>query len=158
MPAWEARFLKVFRETGNVRKACEACRINRSTPYVRAESDPEFKARWAEAEEDACDELEYVARERAKDSSDFLLKFLLQSLRPSKYKETTRQEHTGADGQPIAIEDVTNVRTQILGSLAGLADANGEGSGTLPADTDAGRVPEARLALLAAGEADPSSW
>ena len=128
-PKWEKRWLEVFRDTGNVRLSCHAVNISRQAAYQHRDRDPSFAAAWKQAEEDATDVLEAEARKRARNSSDVLLIFLLKSLRPSKYRETVRNEHTGADGGPITVSDVTERRTQILGRMAGLAAIEEEGGG-----------------------------
>src|SRR5207245_7011236 len=81
------RWLEVFRDTGNVRLACHAVGINRTTAYHRRESNPRFADAWKQAEEDACDVLEATARKRAQESSDVLLIFLLKAHRPDLYGE-----------------------------------------------------------------------
>jgi hypothetical protein len=82
----------VFRDTSNVRAASSACGISRMTAYRLRDRDPEFAREWQEAEDDACDLLEAVARERASNGSDTLLIFLLKAHRPAKYRETTRHD------------------------------------------------------------------
>lgn len=89
-PAWVDRWLEVFRDTGNVRLACHACKIHRATPYQHREVSPEFAEAWKQAEEDACDLLEAEARKRARSSSDTLLIFLLKAHRPEKYREVSK--------------------------------------------------------------------
>ena len=54
--------------------------------------------------DDACDVLEVIAWRRANASSDLLLIFLLKAHRPEKYRETIRQEHTGAAGVPLRVD------------------------------------------------------
>lgn len=92
-PEWVARFLEVFRDTGNVRLACHATGISRPTPFAYREKDPEFARAWKDAEEDACDLLEAEARKRARATSDTLMIFLLKAHRPEKYRDVSRIEH-----------------------------------------------------------------
>ena len=90
-PAWTATFLTVLRETANVRASADAAGIDRRTAYYRRDHDPDFRAAWDDALEDACDVLEAKARERALAGlSDNLLIFLLKAHRPRVYRETTR--------------------------------------------------------------------
>ena len=84
-PGWEPRFLDAFRNAGNVRVACQAAGVSRNTPYARARDDPEFKAAWDQAREDAVDLLDAIAWKRAQDNSDYLLWKLLQAHRRSVY-------------------------------------------------------------------------
>lgn len=91
-PAWIGRWLAIFRDTGNVSKACKAVGIDRSTPYRYRDGCPEFAQAWRDAEEAAADALEEEAQRRAMEGSDFLMKFLLQSLRPEKYQDRSRHD------------------------------------------------------------------
>lgn len=86
-PDWVDRWLSVFRDTGNVRLACHAAGVGRTTAYMLRVRDPEFALAWKEAEEDACDLLEAEARSRARKTSDTLLIFLLKAHRPEKFRE-----------------------------------------------------------------------
>lgn len=107
-PQWEDRWLAVFRDTGIVRLACHAAGISRTHAYRQKENDPEFRRLWEEAEEDAVDALEAVARSRAKKGSDTLIIFLLKGLRSSKFRDTVRNEQVGADdAPPIRVAQVT---------------------------------------------------
>jgi hypothetical protein len=93
---WRPAFLLALREAGAVRYACEAAGVGRTTAYRHRERDATFASAWAEAIEDACDELEAEARRRAKEGSDQLLMFLLKSHRPRVYRDAHRIEHAGA--------------------------------------------------------------
>ncbi len=61
----QARFLKAFRESGNIKHSCKVAGINRSTYYDWKATDALFQAELAEAEKEANDTLEYAAYERA---------------------------------------------------------------------------------------------
>ncbi len=99
-------FLAAFRETGNVRLACEVAKVGRSSHYRWREKDTEYREAFDLAKEDATDVLEAEAHRRAVEGweeavgwykgeaggtvrkySDVLLIFLLKSLRPDKYRE-----------------------------------------------------------------------
>ncbi|GAG11534.1 unnamed protein product, partial [marine sediment metagenome] len=54
------------------------------------------------AMEDACDLLEAEAFTRAMKSSDWLLRMLLSAHRPERFRDTTRHELTGKDGDRLA--------------------------------------------------------
>ena len=81
---WD-RWLTVFRNSANVRVACEAVGVTRDAAYGRRRTHPTFRAAWDAAEQDAVDTLEAAAWKRARDTSDKLLMFLLQAHRPEKY-------------------------------------------------------------------------
>ena len=99
-------FLAAFRQTGNVRLACEAAQVGRSTHYRWLEADAAYEEAFELAKEDAADILEAEATRRAvegvkkptgwykgkaggyvREFSDTLLIFLLKGLRPKVYRE-----------------------------------------------------------------------
>lgn len=118
---WPEKFIAALADSGNVRAACEVAGIARKTAYGKRNTDLAFAAEWDAALEEACDTLEAEARRRAvegvdkpvyqqgmkvgviREYSDTLLIFLLKGNRPSKFKETVRQELTGKDGGAIQV-------------------------------------------------------
>jgi hypothetical protein len=109
---WQKGFLAVLRESGNVRLACDAAGIDRSTAYLRRQADGTFAAAWDSALDEAADLLEAEAWRRAhegwdepvygrlpgKDAgegqigivrkySDSLMQTLLKGHKPEKYRE-----------------------------------------------------------------------
>lgn len=100
-------FLATLRDTCNVSASCRAAMIGRSAAYDWRRDDPDFRAAWDEAEEEAVDKLEEVARKRAIDSSDRMMEILLKAHRPEKYVERVRSELSGPNGGPIQHEDRT---------------------------------------------------
>ena len=98
-------FLAAYRELGNVRLACQAAQIGRSSHY-RWQAEPDYAEEFEQAKEDAVDVLEAEARRRAVDGweepvgwykgqaggtvrrySDVLLIFLLKGAAPDKYRD-----------------------------------------------------------------------
>lgn len=121
---WEQAFIKTLAQTANVHLSCHAAEVSRQMAYKKREADPEFAALWDQAIEDACDLLEATALQRAKAGSDTLLIFLLKAYRASKFRETVRNEHTGAGGGPINFQVVwPAVRTTLMTALADFPDA-----------------------------------
>lgn len=119
-----AKFIEVLRDTCNVSAAARAAGIGRRTVYEWRDADPEFAAAWAEAEEEAVDKLEEVARERATEGgSDRMLEILLKAHRPEKYVDRYRAEHTGANGGPIEYRNLSE--EEINARLAALAEKHG---------------------------------
>lgn len=132
-PVWERAFLATLSNTGNVRAACTAAKVGRSTVYDRRQSSEAFDAAWAEAIEQAADMMEAEALRRAVHGvqepvyykgkivghvlkySDVMLIFLLKAARPEKFRE--RFEHTGKDGGPIEF-DALSVLGARLGQIA----------------------------------------
>lgn len=106
---WQERFIAALRNSGNVRAACQAAGVHRTTPYKAYAESPEFARQWDEALEDAIDTLEAAAWKRARDGvtrhdpimfqgqkvaekviteySDTLMITLLKAHRPEKYRE-----------------------------------------------------------------------
>lgn len=121
---WEQAFLSTLAQSANVHLSCHAAEISRAMAYKKREADPEFAAQWDEAIENACDLLEATALKRAREGSDTLLIFLLKAYRASKFRETVRQEHTGANGGPINFHVVwPAVRGTLLQALEPYPDA-----------------------------------
>jgi hypothetical protein len=92
---WEQTFLEAFRNSGNVRAACQAAGVRRQLVYERRAKNKTFAAKWDEAREDAIDTLEATAWTRARATSDYLLWKLLQSNRRSLYGDKQQVEHSG---------------------------------------------------------------
>jgi hypothetical protein len=61
----QARFLKIFRETANIKHSCKVAGISRQTFYEWRNNDEVFKAQLATAELEANDTLEYAGHDRA---------------------------------------------------------------------------------------------
>jgi hypothetical protein len=61
----QERFLKAYRESGNIKASCKVAGINRQTFYNWRDHDTDFQAQLPDAKEDACDTLEFAAYEQA---------------------------------------------------------------------------------------------
>ena len=114
----KAAFLAAYASTCMVTKAAEAAHICRDTHYAWLKSDPEYKAKFGQVQEQVVQALEdecvrrayhgiqrpvTVAgkRELVTEFSDTLLIFLLKGNRPNKYRDNVRQEVTGTGGAPL---------------------------------------------------------
>lgn len=127
-------FLDAYRDTGNIRLACAASGVGRSTVYKWQEHDGEFSAAFGVAQVEAVEALEAAAYHRAVEGvevavtapgrgivgyeqkySDTLLIFLLKGAAPEKYRERLEMRHSG--------------RVQTLAELVAAArdDARGDG-------------------------------
>lgn len=102
---WQDAFIAELSKGGNVSSAAAKAGVGRQFPYKVAKEDLEFKARWEEAIETACDTLEAEAWRRAvqgtkkpvfqgkelvghiQEYSDTLLIVLLKAHRPQKFRE-----------------------------------------------------------------------
>ena len=91
---WRRIFLATLRATGNVMLSCQSAHISKVVAYRLKNNNQIFRKQWEEAEDDAIETLEAIARKRAAESSDVLLIFLLKAHRPEKYREVYRVEHT----------------------------------------------------------------
>ena len=92
-----------LREGLSIGGACAVAGLGRSTYYEWRADDPGFAAEADEAIENGTDFLEDVARQRAAESSDTLLIFLLKARRPEKYRERQETRHVGDEEQPVSI-------------------------------------------------------
>jgi len=106
-------FLKVYSEVLVIREACKITGVPHSTVIRWRMEDPEFDKKFKETQEAVADALEDIAFERAKHKSDILLMFLLNGLRPEKYKY--RVEHGG------------KINFNISADILGEADRNAPG-------------------------------
>lgn len=123
---WYEKFLERLRAVPNVRAACEAAGVGRSTAYDARQRDETFALEWADAVEQGLDALEQIAHARGTTGqkirktvtktfadgkvevteteemhiSDTLLMFFLKRYRP-EFRESFRIEHGGAGGGPI---------------------------------------------------------
>lgn len=126
---------EIVKAGGNVSRACEKCKVTRSTIYSMREK-PEFEVRFQEAKERAVDALEDEAIRRAFEGveepvgfymgvsletrtnySDSLIQFLLKGARPFKYRERISTENVNMDADKG--ENAEAVRAEILKKLNG---------------------------------------
>lgn len=99
-----AKVLEQFAACGRVDLACERAGVDRGNHYRWLKKYPDYKAAFNAAHEQAVDLLEDRARERVMDTanpSDRLLEFLLKGLRPDKYGDRMKNEHSGPGGSAI---------------------------------------------------------
>lgn len=87
-------FLEVFGQTGIVRDACASAKVSRRELAHWLEEDEVFRQMYEDTEEDATDDLESVAVQRAKANSDVLMALLLKAKRPHKYVERAQIDLT----------------------------------------------------------------
>jgi hypothetical protein len=114
-------FLAALHEWPDVTQACSKAGIGRSQAYRVYRTEPDFAREWDEAVREGIEAVEDEAWRRTK-KSDTMLIFMLKSHKPGIYRETIRQEHTGAEGKPI---EIIEARSQLLGKLAALAPESG---------------------------------
>lgn len=116
------KFLAQLRLSPNVSAAARAGGFGRNAAYEWRKDDEEFAAAWDEALDEAIDNLEATAYERASTTSDRLAEVLLKAHRPDKYVEKRLLEHTGKDGGPIQTKvDLTKVSDAGLEALREIA-------------------------------------
>jgi hypothetical protein len=101
----QSAFLEAFRDTGTLAGAARTAGVSRSSHYRWIRENPEYRAKFEEANEEAADALEQEARRRALDGveepvfyrgervgsvrkySDQLLMVLLMAKRPEQFRE-----------------------------------------------------------------------
>lgn len=114
-----AAFLAALADTGIILRACELTKTPRANVYFWRK-DADFEARFQLAVDEATERLELEARRRAfegtdkpvyqggqlvgyvREYSDTLLIFTLKALKPDKYRDNAKVEHTGKDGAALA--------------------------------------------------------
>lgn len=87
-PDWQETFLALLAESCNVTLAARGAGVCRATVYTHRDANPDFAARWADAEQQAIDGLEEEAWRRARMQSDTLMIFLLKGRRREIYGES----------------------------------------------------------------------
>jgi hypothetical protein len=94
----KASFLRSLRAGGgNVSQALRTSKLRRATAYEEFRSDPEFAESWLDASEASYDDLLKVARNRAKNGSDRLMIYILESHeRGKKWRDRLVQAGTYA--------------------------------------------------------------
>ena len=101
---WHDQFLQLLLHSSSVTTAALGAGINRATAYRHRDALPEFAAQWDEAKESSIELLEAEAWNRARKKSDLLIMFLLKANKPEKYREVSRHEHGGINGEAIKHE------------------------------------------------------
>jgi hypothetical protein len=122
-------FLAAYSKMANITYAAKASNVFRASHYRWMQTDPDYKQKFYEAHEEACDLLEAEATRRAvqgieepiyyqgvecgkiKKYSDTLLIFLLKAARPEKFKD--RHEVGGVGGGPILLKVVYENQLEI---------------------------------------------
>lgn len=128
---WVKLFLEHFRDSANVRLACQQSGIERKTAYTYRAQNADFAAAWADAEADACDLLELKAREiatigveeevwyqgevvgKTRRVDPGMLRFLLAAHRKEVYGRQVI-ENVGKDGGPQEHFVVHSVDTDLM--------------------------------------------
>lgn len=117
------KFLAVLRQSCNVSAAARAAGIGRATAYQWRSDDSQFDADWKDAEDEAVDNLEQCAWDRATlGESDRMLEILLKGHRPEKYVDRLRAEHSGGLTHDHRV-NLADAPAEVLKYLAGQAAA-----------------------------------
>jgi hypothetical protein len=121
-PEWVPRFLEEFRKLGVVAWAAEKSGISRGYIYQYRQANPDFAARFKEAEAESTEWLESAAVKGAVfDGNPTLLIFLLKSRRPDVYRDNVNVKHSGDPDNPVK-HDITGTVT-VTDRIATYADA-----------------------------------
>ena len=92
LTTWQRSFLKVLRETPNVKAACKAAKVSRQTAYSHRKENKEFAEFWDDAIGHSIDELEATAFRLATEGDSSLISFLLRCHKPEVYRDIQRHE------------------------------------------------------------------
>lgn len=99
----KAAFLAALAETYTVTHAADAAGISRKTAYEWRKEDGDFAAAWDAAQERAVDALEQSVYQKAMAGDVTLSIFMLKGMRPVKYRDNARIEHSGPGGGAIPL-------------------------------------------------------
>jgi hypothetical protein len=99
---WKPIFLANLAGGGNIRGACLAAGIGRSTAYDAKAADEAFADAWEDAEEDAVDAVEAQAWTRALNGDPRMIELVLSGRRRDIYG---KNNHTleGTGGGPVRV-------------------------------------------------------
>lgn len=109
-PSWGNDFLVALSQTGNPTEAATAVGVALATARRYRTGDgnhgpaPGFADDWDQAVRDAADRIFHVARKKALDGDNEMIRFVLGSLDPDRFAPTRRQVVSGPGGQPIQKE------------------------------------------------------
>jgi hypothetical protein len=107
------QFLERFSECGSVLQACQDTGVARRTHYDWLVDDPEYKAAFERAKQQAIDALESRVFQRANVESDRLAEFLLKGLRPELYGERMKSE-VNVTGSMDLVQRLQSARRRAL--------------------------------------------
>lgn len=145
------RFLAAIEDGLSISSAAKRAGMSRQYAYELKDKDQEFSRLWEEAVEAATDKLEEAAFERAHDSSDQMMSFLLRARRPKKYGDKRTIDLNASVTGSLGFEDLTGLTdAQRAAKLAVLFDA----ARTRAAGQAAADGPEV---APAAGSAEPGA-
>lgn len=145
--AWQDRFIEAYRECLSMARAAVIAGVSRPTVYKYLAQDADFAEKFRLAKEDAIDDLQESAFARAKNGSQEVRNYydkqgnivgqnlvtkhetnltikMLESHRPEIYAPIKKLEHSGPNGGPIQIDQVTEKKR-----LLTLAVQNGLNAG-----------------------------
>lgn len=118
----KAAFVRAMSWCGNITAACDKIGISRRTYYDWLDDDADFRAAVNDAKVEAADRLEEALRKRGQDGwlepvfhqgkrvgcvrkfSDTAAIFLLNGLRPEKYRHHIQHQVSGPNGGAITIQ------------------------------------------------------
>ncbi len=101
---WHEAFLAALSQTGIILDACEFADVSRETVRRHRHENPAFDEAFQDARRDAGDRLRRRYHQRAEQQSDRAMEFLLKTLDPDEYRETSRLEVTGEKGGPVKVQ------------------------------------------------------
>lgn len=115
--ARKAEFLEWFAAGLSLRKAAMKIGVAPGTVYEHINTDPEFAEAYQRAQDVNTEMLESVLSEVAYGGHVGAILAVLKQRRPVRWRETTRTELTGKDGDPIEIEEQQNHRKELVATI-----------------------------------------
>ncbi len=102
-------FLAALSVCGSISKAAERAGVDRSRHYAWKREDPEYKAAFDQAYEEAGDALEDMLASEAIDNKNITAAiFLLKGIKKEKYRDRVDQRHSSDPENPLL--DLDSVR------------------------------------------------
>lgn len=92
-------FLEVLRTNGIVQHACEIAKIHKATVYRWRESDPEFRAAWDLALDDAVDKVEHSLYDQAVSRKNVVATIFYLKGNRAKYRDRLSVDVNAVQGE-----------------------------------------------------------
>jgi len=119
-------FLEAYRNSGNIRRSCEAAGIVRQTYANWLDADPSLIVDMLAARQDAIEALEGAMRDMAMDGNVTAGIFLLKSLVPERYRETMNANlhvDTGLPSGSVDMDTAEGTHARLLEHLRSVRGA-----------------------------------
>jgi hypothetical protein len=113
----KGQFLEWFSAGLSLRQAARKVGVAPQTVYEHVNTDPDFAEVYLRAQDVNTEMLESVLSEVAYAGHVGAILAVLKQRRPVRWRETTRTELTGKDGDPIQVEEQQNHRKELMATI-----------------------------------------